>query len=442
MSYVVAIPSYNRVDTIQQKTLAVLQKYHIPKELIFIFVADQEQKDLYSKIPEELYGELIIAEKGLCNARNFITNYFDIGCNIVSLDDDVSDLYELEEGKLIPLNSLEILINFAFEACRINKLNLWGISPTSNAFFMRPGISTNVKFIVGHMWGVINTGDVYVTMDCKEDYERTLKYVKRDGGVVRLNAVCAKTKLGAKGGIGLAAKERLEINKEYASRLLEQYPDFVRLNVKRPGEILLRPRKNVKEIPFALERKDTRREYIQIRDKKLYKKITEELIVMLDKIYITKLGSSNRSETLGVIGSSMTFGFGYKIAQSPGPYRFNAKHPEILEKLIQFGNCLVPVGWTYDSITVNKNMIANKHKDCKNVGLSVIVGIGAYTGGKLRVWDENNENMQEYNIKNKPLTFNGGLLYHEGTPFNKTRYTFVFYKQNYKGEKAYIMQGC
>jgi hypothetical protein len=86
-------------------------------------------------------------------------------------------------------------------------------------------------------------------------------------------------------------------------------------------------------------------------------------------------------------------------------------------------------------------MVANKHKDVKNVGLSVIVGIGDYTGGEIKVWDGNDENPKEYNIHNKPLMFNGGLLYHEGTPFENSRYTMVFYKQNYKGEKEFTLKG-
>ena len=45
--YVVAIPSYKRPETLRTKTLKVLQDYNIDPTRIYIFVADDEQKEIY-----------------------------------------------------------------------------------------------------------------------------------------------------------------------------------------------------------------------------------------------------------------------------------------------------------------------------------------------------------------------------------------------------------
>jgi hypothetical protein len=332
------------------------------------------------------------------------------------------------------------LVSKGFALCKEHKLHLWGINSTDNPYFMRQTQTTDVKFLVGHFWGVINQKDVLVTMDYKEDYERTLKYIDKDGGVVRFNNVAAKTRLGAKGGLNTNPKERLPTNKLNSEKLIAQFPNLVRINPRRPGEVLIRQIKGTSK-PIINELKDTNKRYIKIRDKGTYRAASQALMLELEKITVPKLADNNRSEILGKNGRSMTFGYGYKIAASPGPYRWNARKAELFAALVKFGNLVVPVDWEYDSITLNHNMVANKHKDVKNVGLSVIVGIGNYTGGEIKVWDGNDENPKEYNIHNKPLMFNGGLLYHEGTPFENSRYTMVFYKQNYKGEKEFTLKG-
>ena len=64
--------------------------------------------------------------------------------------------------------------------------------------------------------------------DQYEDYERTIKHYLKDGGVVRLNYICAKTKYIAKGGMG---KER-EFNKSL-DYLLNTYKGLVSIKKRR-----------------------------------------------------------------------------------------------------------------------------------------------------------------------------------------------------------------
>ena len=238
--YVIAIPSYNRAETLRDKTLAMLNSYDIPRARIHIFVADKEQAEIYKEVlPKSDYGRIVVAEKGLMQARNFITQYYPENKPIVSFDDDVTELEILRDEKLVHLSSLEKIIKEAFALCKENDLNLWGIYPIRNAFFMKDEYSTDLKFIIGHMHGVFNKHDRILTTTYKDDYERTLLYATKDGGVIRLNNVVAKTKMGAKGGLDTAVAKRLEENKKASVMLMKKFPGLVRLNSRREGEILL-----------------------------------------------------------------------------------------------------------------------------------------------------------------------------------------------------------
>lgn len=460
MSWVVAIPSYNRVDVLQEKTLAILKHYKIPKNRIYVFVADEEQKRLYSQIPKTLYGHLVVAEKGLREARNFITEYFPAGKPIVQMDDDVYGFDILSESaKLSELPSLSRLINEGFRLCKKTGLHLWGIAPVRNAFFMKDGYSTDVKFLIGHFWGVLNDKSFKLKLTYKEDYERTLWFSEKDGGVLRFNNVAAKTRMGAKGGLDTEIKERLRHNKDSSQYLMEQYPDYVRLNPRREGEILLKqPAVGGAAVRELKNEEDNGIQELSIRSPSEYEKAKEHLLSVLRETTIRKIVKSNpneaaavkkgikkkteRGDVLGLGGRTMTLGYGIRYLQGYGEFAANKHHPELLKAIVAFGNRVVPKGWTYETITLNHNVKAKKHKDVGNAGDSVIIGIGDFTGGDIRVWDGDDKNPEVYPLHDQPLMFNGALHYHQTTPFKGERYTMIFYRQKRAGKsKGVTMKG-
>lgn len=221
------------------KTLALLASYKIPKERIDIFVADEEQETLYKQIPEDWYGRIIVGKKGLKEQRNFITLFYPEGTHLVCMDDDLESIQSLVDGTLTPLADLHGFLETAFQTLEGLHLKLWGIYPVYNKFFMKDSISTDLKFCIGHMHGILNSHKHLLTLTYKEDYERTLQYALDSNGVLRYNGIVAKTKMGASGGLGKSVKDRLEENKKSSEYLLEKYPGLVRLNPRRPGEILL-----------------------------------------------------------------------------------------------------------------------------------------------------------------------------------------------------------
>jgi FkbM family methyltransferase len=79
----------------------------------------------------------------------------------------------------------------------------------------------------------------------------------------------------------------------------------------------------------------------------------------------------------------------------------------------------------FSTITINRNVLCKPHKDAKNNGTTMIIGLGDYTGGELVI-----EGVK-HDIHYKPLYFNGFLHEHYNETWSGNRYTLMFY--SYKG---------
>ena len=80
----------------------------------------------------------------------------------------------------------------------------------------------------------------------------------------------------------------------------------------------------------------------------------------------------------------------------------------------------------FSSIQINKNNRTAKHVDGHNVGESYMIGLGNYTGGEVKIYDENGKS-KTYETRNKWIKFNGSIHPHETKPFRGNRYTLVYY---------------
>ena len=257
--YIIVIPSYNRPDIIQVKTLALLNRHNIKSNLINIFVANQEQYDLYkAQIPAFLYNKLIIGVIGLRDQRNFIMDYYPEGTYIVQMDDDLDKIVELvvksrsksrsksrrtrrtrsksrklsSIKELKPITNLDEFINNAFKMCKDKNIFLWGVYPLANSRFMTPTITTNLRFIVGPFWGIINRHmpNLKLTINEKENAERTLQHWVIDNAVLRFNNIGIETKYYKnKGGMQSEGKNRKEEALKSAYYLNKKYPNFTKI---------------------------------------------------------------------------------------------------------------------------------------------------------------------------------------------------------------------
>jgi hypothetical protein len=228
--YVVAIPTYNRVEEIVTKTLPTLLNGGINKSRIYIFVANATQEKMYEAgVPKNMYNKIIVGKKGIANQRKFIMRYFPEGQYVVSIDDDVEELQHMVNSeKMAKLTDVHGFFMDAYKTLKKEKRFLWGIYPVRNPFFMKKTVTTGLKFIIGVLHGYINRHSKHlepsVQAESKEDYEMSILYSKMDGGVVRFNYITTKTKFNAEGGLG---KDRQEMNAKAADYLVKKYPDIV-----------------------------------------------------------------------------------------------------------------------------------------------------------------------------------------------------------------------
>jgi hypothetical protein len=238
----IAIPTYNRSDVLERKTLTTLLKGGIEPKQIYIFVANQKEKKIYEDaIPRDKYNQMIVGKLGITNQRKFIKNYFKEGDQVVSIDDDVEGIFKLVGNKQHPVPILvetkaKPFFISAFKRLEKEGLYMWGIYPVRNPFFMKQTVSTGLSFIIGALHGYIVRHDKSlepnIKSEGKEDYHQSILYYLKDGGVVRFNNITIKTKFLAKGGLG---EDRFERNRLSAEYLQSTYPTLVSIFHRKNG---------------------------------------------------------------------------------------------------------------------------------------------------------------------------------------------------------------
>ena len=90
---------------------------------------------------------------------------------------------------------------------------------------------------------------------------------------------------------------------------------------------------------------------------------------------------------------------------------------ELLKNLIEY----IDPDFEYNTITLNHNSICKPHFDKLNKSPSLIIALGDFIGGELIVEE------CLFDIKNKPLIFNGGVCKHATNDFIGDRYTIIYY---------------
>ena len=237
----ICIASYQRHETINQKSIKVLMNGGYKATEIDLFVANEEEYHKYkSVVPEGI--NIIIAVKGLKAVREFIFDYYDQGEHILSLDDDIEIIRKYDEstGKLLPVEDLKSLVKLGFDECLKHSLKLWGLYPVQgNPFFMKntKEISYDYKFIIGNFFGFINDKEMNkLNVSNIDDYERSIRSYQLFGGSVRLNHYAAKTNFKKNKGGAQSVPNREEKINEDMDILLNYYPNYLFLRQKKAGK--------------------------------------------------------------------------------------------------------------------------------------------------------------------------------------------------------------
>ena len=221
MEYVLAIPSLSRPCALKKKTLQLLDTYNIPKSSIYVFVVENEY-EIYKTVIGEGYN-LVCGVHGIAAQRNFISNYFEFDTYILSMDDDIENVMFLDDDiDLTSVNNLKLIINFMINTMDSAEVNLCGVYPIANAFYMRDNVTTDLRFCIGGLFLYRNKRLMVDTAsESKEDYALTIKYFIHDDAVLRFNNLTFKSKKHTCGGLG---KDRDTMNAYAASYLVNTYP--------------------------------------------------------------------------------------------------------------------------------------------------------------------------------------------------------------------------
>lgn len=253
--YEIAISSFRREERLRYQTLAYLQRAGIPRELITVFVANEEEWKRYeATLDPNTYGKMVLGVEGLVPARNFARLHYPEGTRLVMLDDDIQTMLEKRDDKTLVENTdFDAIIRTGFSLCEQVGSGIWGVYAVQNALFMKHRVYTELAYIVGVVYGVINSHEPLLLSkpECpiKEDYERSLAFYKKHGVLVRMDWLCPKTKYyddKGSGGItasGVRSPESVEAAIQYLER---EYPGWVKRRnkkVSRYPEILISHRK-------------------------------------------------------------------------------------------------------------------------------------------------------------------------------------------------------
>lgn len=242
----IAIPSFQRPQICQERTLTTLNRLGVPPGKITVFVADGYEYEQYTEACNPgMCGEIVVAEEGMGAVRRFIQAYYEEGTHLLNVDDDIGGFYRKINDKRyeeLDGDGFQTMLRLGFWASERAGARLWGIYPVLNPLFMRQRVRVGLVYIVGAFWGVINTRDrnLAVTLDDKEDFERTIKFFLADGNVVRLENYSLKTAYYSTPG-GMQVTRTPERVDKSARLLVERYPLLCKLNLtKKSGKTEVR----------------------------------------------------------------------------------------------------------------------------------------------------------------------------------------------------------
>ena len=440
MSYHIAIPSYRRHKELPKKTLSMLLEGGIPKERITVFVANSDEEKLYRATCPDT--NIIVGVPGLVAQREFIHKQYPEGARILFVDDDITQVKQLDGSKLVRVTDVDAVIKRGFKEMSDRGGHIWGIYPAASSLYMKrqPEVTSDLRYLAGGFYGILNIHPPILQFgDNQEDKERSLWYWTRYKCLVRLNHITILTRYYTPGGMESATrKAETEL---YTKKLADKWPYYV----KR----VFKPKMGVWDLRFIPQKDaddldDISLDVLPIQEG--YAEAKDALLTELRKVNIPTLGNPSkperrkrhgvRADNIGSIGRTATFGFGMTRMRGVGEFRFNKKWPDLLRALINFGNTIAPPGWRYTAITLNHGVKARAHRDTSNVGRSIIIGIGDYKGGDLRVWEHDDAFYTDMDLHDRPTMFNGALRTHETQPFEGERFTIIYYRQRWEGNCA------
>ncbi len=446
------IPTYKRSETISKKTLKVLKNGGVPKDDIWLFIV-KEEVDAYRKnVSNDLYGHLVVGELGIVNQRNFITHFFEEGDCLVEVDDDLETFERLPVetdpsgimvkpfcvNGLISVENIPKFCENAFEVCRKEKCGLWGIHPCHNAYFLKEKTTTYLLFLSGIFTGRFNRKSIILSIEEKDDFERTCKFYLDDDKVVRFWNVCCKTKYyNPKGGKGEEKLDRKAESLVAAKKLVELFPHLCKLYLKKKSgyaEVRLKDRR-VKKPGIVKTKLPPTNIFTGTweEDCDVMENVLKKLKWANDRTHMMYVPKGNGSMVYGVTWRS---NYNNKVRE-PHPTLYNqfwtvfrTKNPQLNPIFIEFRDKYFP-DFEYTNVQLNKNYPCIPHFDSKNTGVSTLIAFGDYKDGETCLYNREKNKIEKFDARLKPIIFDGSKILHWVAPIRRygDRYSLVYFNR-------------
>lgn len=153
--------------------------------------------------------------------------------------------------------------------------------------------------------------------------------------------------------------------------------------------------------------------------------LTDEVIEWIHDILLPVLKHKQVKRTAtrknSGFGRTECYGYGCRRGRPDAFFASNTQNPELFHLLVLLGDKIVPKIIPFTSIQLNHNYQTKPHVDKNNIGESLTLSFGDFTGGELVI------NGVSYQTKNKTLIFNGSLEEHYNNPIIGDRYSIVYF---------------
>lgn len=241
MDYTIAIPTYKRLNVFRRKTYRLLKRYNLCERVVLFLQCPEDVADYTKAFPELKYVE---APSGFLNCINFITQHFPVGQPVVQMHDDVSQIYDLVSGKCVQTEDAHALFVRVFQLMQKSKCNLGGLYPMRNAMYMslQKEYTTDLRFIHDPITLLLNQ-QIPLELSRKNDYERCIRYYKRDGGVLRYNHSAFTTSYNPSndaGGIGHRSAEDEMCDAEVIKKMFPKYISYIKQKKNGATSLILK----------------------------------------------------------------------------------------------------------------------------------------------------------------------------------------------------------
>jgi len=240
----IAICSYKRYKMLGNKSLKVLEKYNIPKNIIDIFVNNEQEYEIYRPLYPEY--NMIIGETGMKEIREFMFNYYNEGDKIWFMDDDISSFKQKSSSGefkygMEHISDLKNIIDLGFNECIKENTILFSVNSVVGNRYLKDNISTKLILCPGWCFGaIIDKECLSLNVAQYEDFERTFKVFKKYGKVIRINYICALQNMEKNEG-GMCNDNRINIMKRDLEILKELYSDYFYIRNKPSSLIGVNP---------------------------------------------------------------------------------------------------------------------------------------------------------------------------------------------------------